>query len=433
MPEIITDTPLLLKETDYDYLSTSFKEWIEAVEDSRRERMKKIWEKAAKNYAGKAPLMELPWQGASNAVLNITQSHTDNIQARLYSAGANGEPTYMITAGTGDPILDESGAVIVSAQKFAIWWQNISEHVETNEVNHKEALEESTWLTALYGDSWIYVSWIKDEVMDVSVGADGKLSRKPRTITDQPVLTVLHPERVYLAPWESDPQKAKTIAFDFDLDEHDLLIKKRRKVYLADRVKELQKILDGTSRENSDARTKLTRALEAEGHFKEWGTDTEGKGLRALLDEQSGVDPSIEARALKMLRVFQRVVLESNADALPEEIQFDVEKTTGTVAVARYSNLLHRLRPLVHFYYSRRPGSPNNVGVPEMLFNAQKILDNLIWDCFLIGEPTLLRKSLVFLTLLLLRRSRMRLSRIFCALKSISGTPTLLGLPGLRL
>jgi hypothetical protein len=79
-----------------------------------------------------------------------------------------------------------------------------------------------------------------------------------------------------------------------------------------------------------------------------------------------------------MLKVFQRVDLDK--DGIPEEIQFDVEKTTGTVAVARYSNLLHRQRPLIHFYYSRRPGSPNNVGVPEMLFNAQKILDNLIRD-----------------------------------------------------
>lgn len=377
MPEIVSNADIRLDDADLDELKAGFRLWIEQVEDARRDRMHDIWEKAAKNYDGKAPMMTLPWRGASNAVLNITQSHTDSIQARLFAAGATQDPTYLIRPATGEPVVDASGAEIVDATKYALWWQEISKHIETYEVNHGKAIEEATWISALYGDAWIYVSWVEDKVMDVNVDAEGNLVKTERILTEQPVLTVLHPERVYLAPWDDDPQEARTIAFDFPLDEHDLLIRERRKIYRKERAKKLRMLLGGE--EDAGAARGLRAAMAAEGHLKEWGRDTGAKSeLRALLDEQGGVDPSTEPRSLTMLKVFQRVDLDG--DGIPEEIQFEVEKGTGEVAMGRYANLLHRRRPLVHLYFNRRPGSPYNRGVPEMLFNAQKILNNLMRD-----------------------------------------------------
>lgn len=376
MPEIVSNADIRLDDEDLTELQAGFRLWIEQVEDVRRDRMHSIWEKAAKNYDGKAGVMTLPWRGASNAVLNITQSHTDSIQARLFAAGATQDPTYIIKPSTGEPVTGPDGVEIVDATKYALWWQEISKHIEQYEVNHGEALEEATWISALYGDAWIYVSWEKDEVVDVTLDAEGNIVKTPRTIKDQPKLTVLHPERVYLAPWDDDPQEARTVAFDFPLDEHDLNLRDKRKVYRPGRVAALRKLLNGEPLEDGQG---IRQAMDRGGYLKEWGRGGDNKSeLRALLDEQAGIDPSTDQRALTMLKVFQRVDIDG--DGIPEEIQFEVEKSSGTVAMGRYANLLHRKRPLVHLYFNRRPGSPYNRGVPEMLFNAQKILNNLIRD-----------------------------------------------------
>lgn len=375
MPELTQDSPLNLREADFDSLADGYKQWIEQVESVRADRMRNIWEKAAKNYDGKAPMMTLPWRGAANAVLNITQSHTDSIQARLYHAGANSDPVYLIRESTGEPVRDASGAEICSASKFAQWWQEISKHIETYEVNHKQALEEATWISAIYGDAWIYVSWVKEEVMDATLGPEGELIKSSRVIKDHPTLTVLHPERVYLAPWDNDAQEALTIGFDFDLDDYDLQLKEKQNVYKKSRVDLLREMMPAADPADGGP---VSKALAGAGTFKEWGRESGKSELRALLDEQAGIDPAAARPALKMIKIFQRVDLDG--DGVPEEIQFEVEKESGTVAMARYSNLQHRRRPLVHLYYQKRPGSPYNIGVPEILFNAQKILNNLIRD-----------------------------------------------------
>ena len=383
MPEIVNNFDIRIDEKQHEDLARLFKGWIEQVEDSRRRRMEKVWVRALKNYEGHAPTKQFPWFGASNAVLNATQTHSDAIEARLYSASATQDPVYLVRAATNEPVLVDEGvideetgrpAALVSAEKFALWWQEISKWIEETQIDHAKLMEEVTWTFVIYGDAYVYIPWEREEVMDVTRNLAGKIEKTPRTLWNRPVPYVLHPKDVYIAPWEQDIQRARSVGFSFMVDEHDLALRKVRKTWGTRAVTELEKLLD---KRKSEA-TGLAKALAAGGYYKEWDNKSYPKDEldKRLADEQYIDDAS--PNALKMLKIFQRV--DMDGDGIPEEIQFEVEKTSGTVAVARYHNLLHNQRPLVHFYYNRRVGAAYNRGVPEILFNGQKILDTLVRD-----------------------------------------------------
>ena len=384
MPEIVNDADIRLDEDQYEKLGKLFKAWIDQVEDNRRRRMEKVWVRALRNYEGHAPIKQFPWFGASNAVLNDTQVHTDALEARLYSAGTSqGDPLYLIVPNSNEPIIPGLpdpltgllGDPLVTPERFAEWWQNVSEWVETTQIPHGAVMEEVTWTYCLYGDAWVYPHWEKEEVMDVVRNPkSGALEKVPRVLWDKTVLTVLHPKDVYLAPWDHDAQTARTIGFSFMLDGHDLDMRKKRKVYKKSRVEELEKILEKRKTEEKS----IVGALEARGYYKEWDGGYYPKDEFEKKLEQEQFIEEATPYALKMVKVFQRVDLDG--DGVPEEVQFEVEKTSGVIAVARYKNLLHNQRPLIHFYYNRRVGAAYNRGVPEILFNGQEIVNTLMRD-----------------------------------------------------
>jgi len=63
-------------------LGVEFKQWIDRVEDSRRERLQKVYVQAEANLEGKVPTKQFPWPGASNAHLPVTGTHTTAIKSR---------------------------------------------------------------------------------------------------------------------------------------------------------------------------------------------------------------------------------------------------------------------------------------------------------------------------------------------------------------
>lgn len=349
-------------------LGVIYKAWAEGVQDDRRKLMQETWVRALINYEGKASEKQFPWPGASNAVIPITSVHVDSLEARHFSAATAHDPVHLIEPGAEGEIIPG-----VTVEKFAQWWQNISKWIEKEELPFKILLEDICFNFVLYGDAWVYIPWETEKIMDVDL-INGKVKKTVRTLWDHPVLKVLHPREIFVNSWETNKETAQRIGLRFDLDLQGLEIRAKQKIYDPEIVKELRQRLTG-QQEKADS---LLQRLNTPAYHKEYeGRFYPRDEFERKVREQIGLSDKAP-NALRMLKMFVREDLDN--DGIPEEIVFDVEMESGLVPYARYANLLHRLRPLVQFFYSKRPGSIYNRGVGELLFNIQKILTTTVRD-----------------------------------------------------
>lgn len=367
-----------LDKEDREALGREFKQWIERVEDERRERMQKIYVQAEANLEGKVPTKQFPWPGASNAHLPVTGTHTTAIKARLSAAATNQTPTFLILPQAGGFLMKASvdgQEMEVTYELWSRWWQNISKWAE-DQVDKKKIMGDVIMNFIGFGDTWLYNPWETQEVMDASIdldaGEEGEVVLTPRQLWDQPKPRAIHPKDSYIEWSERSTQEATKVGFAWDLTLPQLLEYKASGFYSKEVAEELEELLTAQSQDRIDD---MKAALGGSETVKEW-TARELDEFEMSQADHVGVTGA--PHALRMITVFARADLDN--DGIPEEIIFHVEKSKGLVPYARYANYLHRERPLIHFFYDERAGSIYHKGVPELLFNLQKIMDTTIRD-----------------------------------------------------
>jgi hypothetical protein len=366
-----------LDSEERERLGKEFTSWVDSVEDERRRLLQETWVKALDNYEGKEPVKQFPWAGASNVVIPITQTHTDAIASRLYNAAVSHDPILTILPG-GQGFVGNLEGFEVTVELYARWWQNIADWIADRELAYGDLVEEIILTYAIYGDAFVYLPWETEEVMDKRLDVDtGKTRSEPRTLWDQPMPKVLHPKDTYLNWWEKGVQSARRVGFRWDLDLTTLEMLNARGIYGDEESQELKDLLIG--QEDRKSKERRLRSFSDGDYYKEWGNRYYSPDeLERALKGKVGIEEGSTPNALKMIKVFGRSDLDG--DGIPEEVVFDVERATGLVPYSRYANLQHKKRPLVHFYYNKRPGMIYSRGVPELLFNIHKILSTTMRD-----------------------------------------------------
>ena len=259
-------------------------------------------------------------------------------------------------------------------EKFAKWIQNISTWIEKEEIPYRRFAEENTLTFSMYGDSFVYLPWEEEVVMDVEINVDSKSKktdfvRTPRTLWSKPIPRVFHPKDVIINSWERDVQSARRIALIFYRDVQEIDLLERQGYYDKAAADHLRKCL-GQKKDDKKP---------ASAYYREW----EGKyynpdALDKAKANNVGIASDAPSGLLQMAKCFVRT--DMDGDGIPEEVVLEVEVETGYVAYARYSNLAHKMRPIVQYYFEKRAGSIYNVGVPELLANLQKILNQVMRD-----------------------------------------------------
>ena len=374
-----------LPEEDRKKLGQMFNDWFEKVTEERRARMTDVWVRALDNYEGKAAVKQFPWPGASNAVIPVTGTHCDAIAARLYAAATAQSPIFLVKHNRSGTILDtgvaeEDGSSngLPTWEEVASWWQNISKWVETNEVIAKQFMEDVVLTFVVYGDSWVYLPWEIQMTMDVSLNLDtNKLEKTPRPLLDQPVPKVLHPKDVLIEWDDEDHQRATQIAIQWNMGLGMIDEREAGGYYDKKTAAELRLLLTGREEEK---RSELENAFATrDGRFMQIaGEIFERDEYEKEIKKRIGVSDDAGMKELPMATVFARVDLDG--DGIPEEHIYEVVRGKGLVPYARYANYLHRERPLHHYWYSKHPGSSQNRGVAELLFNIQKVINTTIRD-----------------------------------------------------
>jgi hypothetical protein len=374
-----------LNSDDREKLGEMFNSWFEKVNEDRRSRMTEVWVKALDNYEGKAPVKNFPWPGASNAFIPVTGTHCDAIAARLYAAATAQSPIFLVKHNRSGTILDtgiaeEDGSSIglPTWEEVASWWQNISTWVEKNEVIAKEFMEDVVLTFVVYGDAWVYLPWEISMTMDVSLNLNtNELEKTPRPIIDQPSVKVLHPKDVLIEWDDEDVQKARQVAVQWNMDITMIDEREASGYYSKEDATKLRTILTGREDEK---RQELEDAFATkDGRFMSIaGNIMERDEYEKEIKKRIGVSDDAGMREIPMATVFARADLDN--DGIPEEQIYEVVRGEGFVPYARYANYLHRERPLHHYWYSKRPGSSQNRGVAELLFNIQKVINQTIRD-----------------------------------------------------
>jgi len=364
-----------LNKDEKEKIGKDFKLWIEGVEMARRERNEEVWQKAFDNYEQKAPIKQFPWPGASNARLPITPSHSNTLAARIFNAATAQEPSAMASQGRQGMLKDDGGE-IDSYEWWAARWTQIIKWVEKEEIDIPGMLDELILTFIIYGDGYIYLPWEVEETMDVDMGTDGKLIKTLRTLTDQPVPHILHPKDVIIASFEQSVQNVRRVGIQWLLDLAKLEELNAQGIYDDDVA---QKLKDKLTQRQKQKESKKIKGSFVGTYYKEWGGNIMNPDeFDKQANRRIGISQDESANALTMVKVFARVDLDD--DGIPEEAIYDVEKEDAIIAFARYNNIQHRKRPLIHFWFEKRPGSIYNRGVPEMLMNIQKILDTSVRD-----------------------------------------------------
>lgn len=360
---------LRLGKKESEALGKDFSEWIQSVKDGRRKRLSQMHVKALRNWEGKAPVKQFPWPGASNAVLNITATHGGALKARLRQAGTAQDPTHLVLPNQSSEVVPG-----VSADEWARYWQNISKWIEKNQIDYRDVMEQTIDTFVIYGDAWVYVPWEHEFVMDVSVSPkSGKLKKVKRDKANKVRLQILHPKDVFIRWDEKSTQEALRVGFRFDLGESDINGLEAQGIYDKKKADQLRVALAKQKTEKKDT------SFPKGNYYQEWGGQLYSPDeFERQMKQEIGEDNADDPNRIQMANMFARVDLDG--DGIPEEIHFHVDIERGIVPFAEYARELHRERPLVQFRYDRRVGSIFSRGVPEILFNIQKILNTVIRD-----------------------------------------------------
>lgn len=366
-----------LTDDDRQKIGADFKSWIERVEDTRRQLMQETWVQALDAYEGKEPIKQFPWPGASNAFLPMTGTHTDALSARLFNAATAHDPAFLITNNRAGDIFNfqnpmDGTSLSASYEDWARWWQEISKYVERQKLKLNQIWLDVTQMMTTYGDAFVYIPWEMEVTYDVVYDLDkGKNSLQERTLYDGPRPRVLHPKDVYLEWDDFDIQMARRVGIGWVLDQAMIDQREASGYYTKEDADYL--------RHKIGVKQKKDKDRDRQPYYREYGGQFYSKDVfEKELQKRIGISDDSGPSSIKMVTVFARLPI--GKDGLPKEVIFEIPKDDARVVKARYANYLHRKRPLVRFFYSRRLGGAYSKGVPELLKNLQKILNTTIRD-----------------------------------------------------
>ena len=357
---------------DLKDLGELFGNRIENTRSGRDELMQKTWKLALQNYEGKAPPIDWPWPNASNAHVPLTGTHCDAFQARFYNAATSHDQIFLILPRAAEKLK----SLGVDSNKFSEAMGKVSKHIESSEVKLKDVMEEVTTIFIKYGDAFVSVGWEHQQVVDMSFGADGKpIPSLPRDIINRPVLRVFHPRNFYMPIEDRDIQMTPWVSVDEDYTIDEVRKKGESKEWYPKQVDFLlQAVGERTQKEQK-------RRSRDEGYYRamvggrlgtrdEWELEQD----RLLHSTDMGTDPS----KVRLSRVWCR--LDTDKDGFEEDVILIVHPGSKTLVQARWCTALHRKRALVHFYFVMREGTWLSIGAAELLFNVQKILNDVMRD-----------------------------------------------------
>ena len=349
--------------------------WAERIvncRSARDELMKKTWQLALENYEGKAGPVDFPWPNSSNAHVPVTGTHCDAFMSRFYNAATAHDPVYLILPGAKEdlPKLD------IDVNKFADAMQEISKWIEGSSLNHKETMEEVTTLIPKYGDAFVMVTWEHQMVADIDYNEDGEPGPPmPRDLIDRPVLRVLHPRNFYMPTADRDIQLTPWCAVDEDYVVGDMRMKGASGEWYP---KQVDAVLNA---HGERTKKEQRRAAKDDGWYRAMADgrmmnrdEFELEQMRLMRINEMGDDPG----RIRLTRVFCR--MDTDKDGIPEEVILLLDPVSKIVVQARWNHYQHRERPLVHFYFVMREGTWLSIGAAELLFNIQKILNDVMRD-----------------------------------------------------
>ena len=367
--ELLGGASVSFKKEQREKLGKDFIAWVEQVEDDRRRLITKTYNTVQENLSNRAPVKSFPWVGASNVFAPLTGTYADALQARLFEAATAHDPTNLVLPrGSGEI------APGVDHEKWADWWQRISRWIERDDMDVHALMEEVTLLMTHFGDAWTYLPWEEQWIADIEILKSGKTKANPRLLYSRCMPKVLHPKDVFIRWDATDHQHERLMGFQFDLDIHTLDEWEAAGVYEKDVAEELRTKLKAKEEDHKNQSYR-------DGYFKEHGGRIYGPDeFEEKQKELAKINSESGGRTLKMLKMFARA--DMDGDGVPEEIVYEVEKESGLVAFARYPLYSHRERPLIHYWFKKRPGSMYNIGVGEMMINIQDIINTGLRDHF---------------------------------------------------
>jgi hypothetical protein len=328
-----------------------------------------VYVKANKYYEGKARRRTWPWPGASNAILPIIATHCDVLKARLHAAATVQKPTYLMGAVLPEDIELMPG---VTAGRVRDVWQQWSTHVEDEVFNNEQVMDLVISLMVKYGDAIVYLPWknwpIRDYLWD---NETQDWTEDEHDMYDRPVPHVIHPKNTYISVDDTDLQASKYFGFDEYWDPASIELMALRGEWKREHVDAVLKW------EKQDGKNKKGE----EGNY--YKTREDGTVQSDALDQNRRLEAGLEQEdhtrsTVRLVRVFARE--DVNKDGYEEEIEFLFHRESRTIIYITYRNTWHGRRPLTHFAYQLRDGIFYSIGVAEMLFNVQKIMNQLIRD-----------------------------------------------------
>ncbi len=357
-------------------LGEAYARRLEVAALNRQKIMHETWVKAHKYFEGKAKRMDWPWPGASNAVLNISQTHAKALKARLHTAATAIKPVYLLQALLPEDTELSQGFTAGSLRDI---WQTWSVHVENNVVDNDEMMDQVSRHMVKYGDAFVYLPWVNQEIKDYHwMPVSGKYEEEIRDLYDHPVPYVMHGKNTYFPVEEEDPVNGKYFGFDEFYDPADIDLKVSSKEWTKEEGEEIKRWISQDSEKQKQAKR--------EGGGNWFRTREDGSMISRGQDEldelrrrTAGLAEEDETHnTVRMIRVFAREDI--HKDGYLVEIEFLIHPESEKIPFIKYTDLWHGERPITQFPFEKRDGVGYSMGVVEMLFNTQQIMNRLIRD-----------------------------------------------------
>lgn len=344
---------------------------VRTAAQDRDERMSKVWSLAVSNYEGYAEEINWPWPGASNAVISLTPAHTDAWIARLYNAGTSHDPIYMTSAHATGEIFPG-----FEWKDYADCWQGFSSWLEKEEIPIKDLMEEVCTITVKYGDCFVYLQWEHDLLEEVDFSGEEPVFTETDRV-NKPVAYAIHPKDWYQPISEEDLQKSPWCGFNLYTTEEDMRMRVRMGEYDKDSTNKVLKFIG--------AKTAAEKKKETPKRPGYYATREDGTMLPAEQAEYEAEQrrvlrmPSTEDNTkIRLVRVFAREDVHNRGVAT--ELDMVLHPESGIILSLRYNLDGRKKRPVIQFSFRYREGTWMNMGVPEMLFNSQRIMNDVIRD-----------------------------------------------------
>jgi len=342
-------------------LGKRYQNILQEVDSDREKLLGKTWQRALKNYEGKAPVMIFPWPGASNAVFNQTGAYANDISARLCNAGSAHDPRFLVATNIplGGLSIEEGSDIL----------QDVSRYIEKKVVRYEDLLEQAIPTFVIFGDTWLFPTWETEQYKVVEYNPDTGEQRDDVRTRNYPAVRVLHPKDFYIPCYIDTEDTSSWCGYSFDLDEQKL----RNLISREEYDKKIgKKLLEFLGTDSSREAAKETYYREYQGSYQ--NPDEYDRLVKTLV----GVNPERGPNALDMVHIY--AAIDVDGDGILEEINFHIHRETGLIPYVDYSKVYTKRRPFFHVYFQKRIGSIYNKGVAELLFDTQKVLNTLIRD-----------------------------------------------------